>query len=161
MSILTVFINKKLLSGINLDAPMFIALYQTFITSLICFIKLTLSKTFPGRFSFPETNVFGTQTIKDVIMLHAYQTTNALIVKLIFSGFTGNGNVHMHDCYEQFMSAVCFCSFLLHRKIVNYDIQCNPNVLSIRRKDFKKLFVFLRIDYFWILFGCRSGRFSR
>lgn len=66
VSILTVFVNKALLSDINLDAPMFIALTQTFITAGICFIKKFLHKLWPDRFYFPETDVFGKETIKNV-----------------------------------------------------------------------------------------------
>ncbi|EFA10140.1 GDP-fucose transporter 1-like Protein [Tribolium castaneum] len=67
VSILTVFINKTLLSDISLDAPMFIALYQTFITAAICFVKKGLARVFPQHFSFPETSVWDAQTIKTIL----------------------------------------------------------------------------------------------
>jgi GDP-fucose transporter C1 len=66
VSILTVFINKTLLSEIDLNAPMFIALYQTLITALICFMKKGLAKVFPKHFSFPDTNVWNVKTMKTV-----------------------------------------------------------------------------------------------
>lgn len=45
---------------------MFIALTQTFITAGICFAKKFLHKLWPDRFYFPETDVFGKDTIKNV-----------------------------------------------------------------------------------------------
>lgn len=63
---LTVFVNKKLLSEINLEAPMFITFFQTVISILICFSMKSLSYVFPNALSFPETNPFELQTIKDV-----------------------------------------------------------------------------------------------
>lgn len=66
VSILTVFVNKTLLSDISLNAPMFIALYQTFITAGICFIKKALSRIWPENFDFPETNVWEIKNIKAV-----------------------------------------------------------------------------------------------
>lgn len=63
---------------------MFIALYQTFITALICIIKQTLSKTCPHKFSFPEANVFGMQTIKDVRFTHAIYYINKIIKIILF-----------------------------------------------------------------------------
>lgn len=66
VSIMTVFINKTLLSDINLNAPMFIALYQTLITAFICLGKKSLARTFPHHFTFPETNVFEIKTAKTV-----------------------------------------------------------------------------------------------
>jgi GDP-fucose transporter C1 len=67
VSILTVFINKTLLSEIDLNAPMFIALYQTLITALICFMKKGLAKVFPKHFSFPDTNVWNVKTMKTIL----------------------------------------------------------------------------------------------
>lgn len=64
--------NKALLSDINLEAPMFIALTQTFITAAICFIKKTLSHLWPDKVYFPETSVFGKETIKHVSSLHLH-----------------------------------------------------------------------------------------
>lgn len=72
VSILTVFVNKALLSDINLEAPIFIALTQTFITAAICFIKKSLHKLWPERVDFPETSVFGKETIQNVYILPFY-----------------------------------------------------------------------------------------
>lgn len=54
------------MSGLDLEAPLFIALYQTVITALICAGKLALARAFPQRFSFQETSVFGSQTMRTV-----------------------------------------------------------------------------------------------
>ncbi|KAL3268739.1 hypothetical protein HHI36_007841 [Cryptolaemus montrouzieri] len=67
VSIFTVFVNKGLLSGIELDAPMFIACYQTFVTAIICYIKQILNKQWPTKISFPETDVWDVHTLKSVL----------------------------------------------------------------------------------------------
>ncbi|KAK9887664.1 hypothetical protein WA026_023785 [Henosepilachna vigintioctopunctata] len=67
VSIFTVFVNKALLSGIKLDAPMFIACYQTLVTAFICLVKQLLNKQWPTKVSFPETNVWNAHTIKTVL----------------------------------------------------------------------------------------------
>lgn len=71
ISILTVFVNKALLSDIDLDAPMFIALYQTVVTATICFTKKILARNFPEKFSFPDTNVWDSNTIRSVSLIQA------------------------------------------------------------------------------------------
>ncbi|XP_063922866.1 GDP-fucose transporter 1 [Zophobas morio] len=67
VSILTVFINKTLLSELELNAPMFIALYQTLVTTLICLMQKSLARMFPRYFSFPETSVWSMKTIKTIL----------------------------------------------------------------------------------------------
>nr|XP_022918312.1 GDP-fucose transporter 1 [Onthophagus taurus] len=69
ISILTVFVNKTLLSGLNVNAPMFIAFYQTVVSALICYFIKTLSTIFPNYFSFPDATPFKWKTIKDVFPL--------------------------------------------------------------------------------------------
>lgn len=66
VSISTVFVNKTLLSDINLDAPMFIALSQTLITAFICYLKKILSILYPNKFKFPDIDVWDGQTLKSV-----------------------------------------------------------------------------------------------
>ncbi|RZC32929.1 TBC1 domain family member 7, partial [Asbolus verrucosus] len=91
VSILTVFINKTLLSDIELNAPMFIALYQTFITAVICFIKKSLALMFPHHVSFPETNVWDLNTIKTIlpvsVMFTTMIATNNLCLKYVSVAF--------------------------------------------------------------------------
>lgn len=72
VSISTVFVNKTLLSNINLNAPMFIAFSQTVITALVCYIKKKLSESFPNHFSFPDINVFSKSTIYAVSIYVSY-----------------------------------------------------------------------------------------
>ncbi|KAJ8936962.1 hypothetical protein NQ318_015625 [Aromia moschata] len=69
VSISTVFVNKKLLSHIDLDAPMFIAFSQTFITAIICYIKNVLSKIYPNKFRFPDVDVWDWHTMKAILPL--------------------------------------------------------------------------------------------
>ncbi|KAK4875714.1 hypothetical protein RN001_012136 [Aquatica leii] len=91
VSILTVFVNKTLLSGTNLDAPMFIAFFQTVFTALVCFILIKLSYVFPTQFTFSPGNPFEVQTIKDVIpvsiLFTAMIATNNLCLKYVSVAF--------------------------------------------------------------------------
>lgn len=66
---LTVFVNKALLSDIKLDAPMFITFFQTVTSTAICFIMKSLSAYFPNKLSFPESAPFEKSTIKAVSKL--------------------------------------------------------------------------------------------
>lgn len=56
ISILTVFVNKALLSSqtVNLDAPLFVTWYQCVVSAAICFSLSMLTKLFPDAFTFPE-----------------------------------------------------------------------------------------------------------
>lgn len=56
ISILTVFVNKALLSSkaISLDAPLFVTWYQCVVSATICFTLSMLTKIFPKTFTFPE-----------------------------------------------------------------------------------------------------------
>lgn len=90
VSILTVFVNKALLSDIDLDAPLFIAFYQTVITALICILIKNFSSMFT-EWQFPETKVFYWQTIRDVLPLTIMFTTmivaNNLCLKYVSVAF--------------------------------------------------------------------------
>lgn len=72
VSISTVFVNKTLLSNINLEAPMFIALSQTVITAFVCCIKKKLSEVFPKQFSFPDIDVWSKNTFYAVSTIHYF-----------------------------------------------------------------------------------------
>ncbi|CAG9760460.1 unnamed protein product [Ceutorhynchus assimilis] len=91
VSISTVFVNKTLLSHIELDAPMFINLSQTLVTALICFGKKTLSRMYPQRFQFPEPNIWDPQTIRQIlpvsIMFTTMIATNNLCLKYVSVAF--------------------------------------------------------------------------
>jgi hypothetical protein len=56
ISILTVFVNKALLSSqtVSLDAPLFVTWYQCVVSATICFTLSMLTKSFPQTFTFPE-----------------------------------------------------------------------------------------------------------
>nr|CAG4645605.1 EOG090X081X [Lynceus sp. MCZ IZ 141354] len=54
VSIALVFINKSLLSGGSLDAPMFITWFQCVLTVLLCIAIRLVAKFFPSRVTFPE-----------------------------------------------------------------------------------------------------------
>ncbi|XP_023714641.1 GDP-fucose transporter 1 isoform X1 [Cryptotermes secundus] len=60
ISILTVFVNKALLSSqtVSLDAPLFVTWYQCVVSATICFILSMLTKLFPHTFTFPEGSPF-------------------------------------------------------------------------------------------------------
>lgn len=75
VSITTVFVNKTLLSNINLDAPMFINFTQTLITAVICYFKKSLSDVYPNKFKFPDVDVWDKHTVKTVMPLSLLFTT--------------------------------------------------------------------------------------
>ncbi|XP_011297205.1 GDP-fucose transporter 1 [Fopius arisanus] len=71
ISILTVFVNKALLSSkwINLDAPLFVTWFQCVISTLICFTLSKLAMIFPTAISFPRGNPYTKENIKKVLPL--------------------------------------------------------------------------------------------
>lgn len=56
ISILTVFVNKALLSSeiLELDAPLFVTFYQCVVSSVICFTWSNISDLLPQKFYFPK-----------------------------------------------------------------------------------------------------------
>ncbi|GLV32708.1 neuronally altered carbohydrate [Carabus blaptoides fortunei] len=91
VSILTVFINKTLLSTINLEAPLFITWYQCLTTVFICSIMKILHQYFPNSIQFPESQPFNTSVIKRVLPLSIMFTcmiaTNNLCLKYVSVAF--------------------------------------------------------------------------
>lgn len=91
VSIVTVFVNKRLLSETNLNAPMSVALFQTFITALICFVLIQLSAVFPQYFKFTPGNPFQVHILKDVlpvsVLFTAMIATNNLCLKYVSVAF--------------------------------------------------------------------------
>uniref|UniRef100_A0A1B6F945 Sugar phosphate transporter domain-containing protein n=1 Tax=Cuerna arida TaxID=1464854 RepID=A0A1B6F945_9HEMI len=71
VSIVTVFVNKTLLSGeeVKLEAPIFIAWFQCLVSSLICIVMGQLSGCFPDTFHFPMGNPFSPSIAMKVIPL--------------------------------------------------------------------------------------------
>lgn len=89
ISILTVFVNKTLLSidQLDVDAPIFIAWFQCLVSAIICFILSNLSKTFPQVVQFPEGNPFNAATVRNVLPLSmlyiAMISTNNYCLKFV------------------------------------------------------------------------------
>lgn len=71
VSIVTVFINKALLSSkeIDLEAPLFMAWFQCLISALICFTISCLATWCPGTFYFPKGSPFRLEIMKKVLPL--------------------------------------------------------------------------------------------
>lgn len=90
---MTVFVNKALLSSktVNLEAPIFIAWFQCFVSALICFTMNRMSHHFPGVVSFPPGSPFSIETMKRVIPLSILFTsmiaTNNLCLKYVGVAF--------------------------------------------------------------------------
>ncbi|XP_063973018.1 GDP-fucose transporter 1 [Diachasmimorpha longicaudata] len=71
ISILTVFVNKALLSSktINLNAPLFVTWFQCIVSTLICFSLNKLARIFPKTISFPKGNPYTKDNIRKVLPL--------------------------------------------------------------------------------------------
>lgn len=69
VSIVTVFVNKALLSGkeVDLDAPLFVTWFQCIVSTAICFTMSRLSKMFPNHITFPEGSPLDRATMWKVI----------------------------------------------------------------------------------------------
>jgi len=92
VSIITVFVNKALLSGdaVNLDAPLFVTWFQCVVSALICFSMSRLSKSC-SMIKFPDGNPFSKDTVKKVLPLSILFTsmivTNNLCLKYVGVAF--------------------------------------------------------------------------
>ncbi|KAL9694174.1 hypothetical protein quinque_013459 [Culex quinquefasciatus] len=91
ISILTVFVNKALLSGLNLDAPLFVTWFQVLVSSSICFVMSSLSKRYPRFVTVPSGNPLDKETFLKVIPLSVLFTamiaTNNLCLKYVGVAF--------------------------------------------------------------------------
>ncbi|KAL1493015.1 hypothetical protein ABEB36_011160 [Hypothenemus hampei] len=91
VSISTVFVNKTLLSNIELDAPIFINLSQTLITVLICVAKKILSTKYPNKITFPQEDIWDVKIIKEIfpvsLMFTTMIATNNLCLKYVSVSF--------------------------------------------------------------------------
>lgn len=93
VSILTVFVNKALLSSkdIDLDAPLFVTWFQCAVSTVICFVMSRLSLLFPGVISFPEGTPLDIDTFRKMLPLSFVFTsmiaTNNLCLKYVGVAF--------------------------------------------------------------------------
>lgn len=93
ISILTVFINKALLSSdtVNLDAPLFVTWFQCVVSLVICVVLSNLSKLFPRHIKFPDGNPYCKETLKKILPLSLLFTgmiaTNNLCLKYVDVAF--------------------------------------------------------------------------
>ncbi|XP_063704858.1 GDP-fucose transporter 1 [Culicoides brevitarsis] len=93
ISIITVFVNKTLLSSkiVGLEAPLFVTWFQCVVSTLICVVMSKLAKIFPQYVSFPEGNPWNRETIKKVLPLSILFTsmivTNNLCLKYVGVAF--------------------------------------------------------------------------
>ncbi|KAL9891628.1 GDP-fucose transporter nac isoform 2-T2 [Glossina fuscipes fuscipes] len=106
ISILTVFVNKHLLSSdtVSLEAPLFVTWFQCVVSAVICFIASLLGRHFPSLVNFPEGNPLDTSTFR--------KANDAFI-----------GVVYLNSRCEQFMFKICWCGFLLCWPFFNHRFQ--------------------------------------
>lgn len=69
VSIITVFVNKALLSELKLDAPLFITWFQCVISAFLCIFLHIFSLFFPNILAFPTGNPFRLNTLINVLPL--------------------------------------------------------------------------------------------
>ncbi|XP_030376195.1 GDP-fucose transporter 1 isoform X2 [Scaptodrosophila lebanonensis] len=70
-SILTVFVNKHLLSSesVNLGAPVFMSWFQCVVSAAICFAMSRCSRKYPSVFSFPNGDPLNIDTFRKILPL--------------------------------------------------------------------------------------------
>lgn len=69
VSIITVFVNKALLSELKLDAPLFITWFQCVVSFVLCILLHLTSLSFPNLLTFPIGNPFKINTLINVLPL--------------------------------------------------------------------------------------------
>lgn len=97
-SIVTVFVNKKLLSGIDLDAPLFVTWFQCVVSSIICFSLSRLSILYPQAIHFPAGNPLCMDTFKKVLYI-----ISLITIFFCLNTFVGSSlidNVYPNDWYK-------------------------------------------------------------
>ncbi|KAI4502246.1 hypothetical protein M0802_002928 [Mischocyttarus mexicanus] len=93
VSILTVFVNKALLSSktVNLEAPLFVTWFQCIVSVVICVTLSNLSILFPNYLKFPNGDPFKKETIKKIlplsILFTAMIASNNLCLKYVGVAF--------------------------------------------------------------------------
>lgn len=93
ISIVTVFVNKSLLSSqsVHLNAPLFVTWFQCIVSVIICFCMSRLSKWFPNAIYFPHGNPYTIENVKKIFPLSILFTfmiaSNNLCLKYVDVGF--------------------------------------------------------------------------
>ncbi|KAI8117552.1 putative GDP-fucose transporter [Lucilia cuprina] len=93
ISILTVFVNKHLLSSdsVKLEAPLFVTWFQCVVSAIICFVMSRLAKQYPNVINFPEGNPLDIDTFRKILPLSILFTlmvgTNNLCLKYVGVAF--------------------------------------------------------------------------
>ncbi|XP_055905394.1 GDP-fucose transporter 1 [Eupeodes corollae] len=93
VSILTVFVNKALLSSkdIDLDAPLFVTWFQCVVSTIICFAMSRLALIFPNTIRFPEGTPLEIDTFRRMLPLSFVFTsmiaTNNMCLKYVGVAF--------------------------------------------------------------------------
>uniref|UniRef100_A0A8D8TJV5 GDP-fucose transporter 1 n=1 Tax=Cacopsylla melanoneura TaxID=428564 RepID=A0A8D8TJV5_9HEMI len=80
VSITTIFINKTLLSELQLDAPIFVTWYQCLVSAIICYTLCQLSQRYPKTISFPYGEPFNVTNMRNMVPL-----TSTFILMLSFN----------------------------------------------------------------------------
>lgn len=83
VSILTVFVNKALLSSdtVNLDAPLFVTWFQCIVSVAICITLQNMSQWFPNYIEIANGSPFKRDTLKKVcILLQEYCIVCLLLI---------------------------------------------------------------------------------
>ncbi|XP_024941923.1 GDP-fucose transporter 1 [Cephus cinctus] len=92
-SILTVFVNKTLLSSdtVNLDAPLFVTWFQCIVSAVICTVLSGLSRWYPNYITFPKGHPYNLETAKKIlplsILFTAMIASNNLCLKYVGVAF--------------------------------------------------------------------------
>ncbi|XP_012267187.2 GDP-fucose transporter 1 isoform X1 [Athalia rosae] len=93
VSILTVFVNKALLSSddIDLDAPLFVTWFQCVVSAVICTTLSKLAQWYPEQIKFPKGHPYCKDVIKKVLPLSVLFTfmiaSNNLCLKYVGVAF--------------------------------------------------------------------------
>lgn len=137
VSILTVFVNKHLLSSdsVKLEAPLFVTWFQCVISALICFIISRISKVYPSVIKFPEGNPLDIDTFRKV---SPFDNTWKKLYVLVLKGSSLSRALQQILFYEHWnrLELININSFLVitlknnHLHTQNSDMQ--PNLIFNR-----------------------------
>lgn len=123
VSIITVFLNKMLLSSdtIDLNAPFFIVWYQCFISVVICLIFKGLSSIIPG-IKFPEGSPMATSSLAKVLPVSILFTSMIVFNNLCLK-YAGVSFYFIGRSLTTVFN-VCLTHFMLHEYVSQRVITC-------------------------------------